>query len=204
MVAVQSWLKETIPPILAVIALDLAVTAVFVLVSGKSVRIGTIRSAQTIPPKLLELLAVGLAVGVLANLGRKPDASLVALGVAFVAMIDLDHLPSAMGVAQPIRPTHTIAFVAAEAALLLLLFSKRPEVALLAVASFLGHMAGDVGSFAPFAPFSFRYVSLSAYDVPLAIGAVALALLAGYAKRRRTGGELSSTVNRPENRTPMA
>ncbi len=193
--AVRTWLKEAIPPILVVLLLDLAITAALILVSGKAVKIGTFRPAQTVPPKLVELGAVGLAVGAVATLARgRLDPTLLTLGVAFVALIDADHLPSLFKVAQPIRPAHTVAFLALEAGVLYVAFPRKGEVPLMAVAAFFGHLAGDTGVFAPLAPLSFDYTSLSAYDLPMAVGAVAFAVAAGYVRRRRLGGLLAANM----------
>jgi len=185
MEAFNRWLREVIPPIAVILALDLAVTVVFLALSGSSARIGTFRPVSTIPDKGVELVLVGGAVGLLACVAaRRLDLSLLALAVAFVGLIDVDHLPSALGVAQPVRPAHTIAFLALEVLVLGLTFSRRPELSLLAVASWFGHIAGDTGVFALYAPFSFAYSSLGAYRVPFAIIAAVFALAAGYASRR--------------------
>jgi hypothetical protein len=109
---------------------------------------------------------------------------LLTLSVAFVVLLDIDHLPSLFGIAQPIRPAHSFTFLVLEVAALALAVRRRPEVELIAVAAFFGHVAGDTGIFALFAPFSFDYYSLNGYAFPLALTAVAFALVAGYAGHR--------------------
>ncbi|HUK74440.1 MAG TPA: hypothetical protein VLU99_01515 [Nitrososphaerales archaeon] len=183
---VGDWAKETLPPVLLVLFLDVAVTVAFVLLSGKSVRVGTFRPADAIPPKVAELLAIGVAVGLLECLGRgRPDASLFTFGLAFVALIAVDHFPSAFGFAQPIRPAHSLTFLVLMVSVLALAFRKRPEVPIAAAAGFFGHMAGDTGIFAPVQPFSFQYIPLAPYTGAFAVAAVVVAIAAGYTKRRR-------------------
>lgn len=180
------WLREVIPPVALIVALDLVVTVVFFALSGSSARIGTLRPLSTIPGKGFELVLVGAAVGLLACVAAwRLDPSLLTLAIAFVGLIDADHLPSAFGVAQPIRPAHTFAFLAVEAIALAVAFRGRPELVLLAVAAWFGHVAGDTGVFALFAPLSFAYDSLGPYRMPFAIISAAFALAAGYLVRRR-------------------
>ncbi len=182
----ENWLSETIPPIFTYIALDLILTAIFIAVSPPSVNIGTLRPEETIPPKILELLLIGLILGLVSSLPfKKIDLNMITLFVAFVALLDVDHLPSMLGYSEPIRPAHSIMFLLILMVSLAIIARKQPEVELIAVAAFLGHMAGDTGEFAVFAPFSFTYSGLDPYRIPLAVGAIALALLAGYVKYRR-------------------
>jgi len=182
----RRWLRDVVPPVALIVAIDLAVTLTFFGLSAGPARIGTLRPLGTIPPKALELVLVGVGVGLAACLGaRRLDYSLVGLAVAFVALLDIDHLPSVLGVDQPIRPAHSFAFLALEVLALGVAFRRRPEVVLVAVAAFFGHVAGDTGIFALFAPFSFDYTSIDPYKVPFAVVATLLALTAGYVSRRR-------------------
>ena len=182
----EHWLKETIPPIVAYITLDLVLTSIFIAMSSSSVDIGAIRPADAIPPKILELVLVGLALGFVASLSfRKVDLNLLTLSLAFVMLLDADHIPAALGFQEPIRPAHSIAFLLLLLAVLSFTIRKQPEVELIAISAFLGHMAADTGEFAVLAPFSFAYSTLDPYRVPLAVGAVAFALLAGYVRYRR-------------------
>jgi len=180
------WLLEVVPPIAVIVALDLAVTVIFFALSGATARIGTLRPLSTVPAKGLELVLVGAAVGIVACLTeRRIDLSVLTLAIAFVGLIDADHLPSALGIAQPIRPAHTFAFLALEVVVLAAAFRGRPELPFLAVAAWFGHVAGDTGEFALLAPFSFAYSSLGDFRVPFAIVSAVFALAAGYTVRRR-------------------
>jgi hypothetical protein len=186
MEALNRWLREVVPPIAVIVALILTVTVVFFALSGAAARIGTLRPVSTIPAKGLELVLVGAAVGLVACVTeRRIDLSVLTLAIAFVGLIDADHLPSALGIAQPIRPAHTFAFLALEVVVLAVAFRRRPELPLLAVAAWFGHIAGDSGEFSLFAPFSFAYSPLGDFRVPFAIISVVFALATGYMVRRR-------------------
>ncbi|MGI0081543.1 MAG: hypothetical protein ACRECH_18230 [Nitrososphaerales archaeon] len=182
----ERWPRETIPPIAAYVALDLVLTTVFILVSPSGADTGAIRPSDTILPKIVELILVGIAIGSVASFAfRKIDLNIFTLSVAFVVLLDVDHVPAALGFQEPIRPAHTIAFLLALLAVLAFTIKKQAEVELIAISAFLGHMAADTGEFALFAPFSFAYSALDPYRVSIAAGAVAFALLAGYVKYRR-------------------
>lgn len=181
------WLREVVPPIVLLLALDVVVTVIFLVVSGTSARIGTLRPLNTIPVKGGELILIGVGVGLLACItARRIDASILTLAIAFVALIAADHLPSAFGVPQPIRPAHTFTFLAAEVVVLGVTFRKRPELVLLAIAAWFGHVAGDQGVFAFLAPISFAYSPLGPYQIPFAIVSAIFALATGYVVRQRT------------------
>src|SRR5712692_1971340 len=186
MEGLRRWLRDVVPPVVFIVAIDLVVTLIFFGLSAGPARIGTLRPLGTIPPKALELVLVGAGLGLAACAGaRRLDFSLLALAMAFVALLDIDHLPSAFGINQPIRPAHSFAFLAVEALALGAAFRKRPELVLLAAAAFFGHIAGDTGIFALFAPFSFDYSSIDAYEVPFGVIAAVFALAAGFVSRHR-------------------
>jgi hypothetical protein len=180
----RGWLGDVLPPILLILAIDLVVTVIFFGVSGSPARIGTLRPLGTIPGKVVELVLVGAGVGLAACVtAKRLDVSLLTLAIAFVALIDVDHLPSIFGIEQPIRPSHSFAFLAIEVIALGVTFRRRPELVLLAVSAFFAHIAGDTGIFSLFAPFSFVYSSISAYKIPFGIIGAVFALAAGYASR---------------------
>jgi hypothetical protein len=181
----RRWLQDVVPPVALIVAIDLVLTLIFFAVSAGPARIGTLRPLDTIPSKGLELILVGAGVGLAACISaRRFDPSLLALAIAFVVLLDVDHLPSVFGVEQPIRPAHSFAFLAVEAVALGLAFRRRPELILLAVAAFFGHVAGDTGIFALYAPFSFGYSSIDAYRVPFGVIAAVFGLGAGAVSRR--------------------
>jgi len=186
--AFNRWLREVAPPVALALALVLAVTVVFFALSSSAARVGTLRAVSTIPEKGLDLVLIGAGVGLLACAAeRRLDTSLLTLAVAFVALIAVDHLPSAFGVAQPIRPAHTFAFLALEIVALGVTFRGRPELVLLAVSAWFAHVAGDTGVFAFFAPLSFAYGPLGPYRVPFAIISVVFSIATGYVTRRTKG-----------------
>ena len=186
MEAFRSWLREVVPPVTVVLAVVLVITVAFFFLSGPAARIGTLRSVSTIPVKVGEVVSLGLAVGLLVCVAeRRLDVPLLTLAVAFVALIAVDHLPSAFGIPQPIRPAHTFAFLAAEVVAFRVAFRTRPELLALAVATWFAHIAGDTGVFAFFAPFSFDYGPLGPYRLPFAVVSVVFAIATGFLVRRR-------------------
>src|SRR4029077_8627768 len=109
----KRWLRDVLPPIALILAIDLAITGIFFVASSGPARIGTLRPISTIPAKVVELLLVGGGLGLAACLtARRLDLSMMTLTIAFVALIDADHLPSVFGIGQPIRPAHSFAFLA--------------------------------------------------------------------------------------------
>lgn len=179
-------IRETGPPIIVFLAIDLVLTLFFFGVSAPAVHVGTLRPVATIPLKVLELAAAGLGIGIVASIMvKRIDLSLITLAIAFTSLLDIDHLPSLFGVAQPIRPSHSIAFLAITMLGLTFAARGRWDIPAIFLASFLAHIASDSGVFAVLAPFSFNYVSIQAFKIPLATGSLVFALLAGYMKRRR-------------------
>jgi len=193
MEAARRLLRDVVPPIAVVLALVLVITVTFFVISGSAARVGTLRAVGTLPVKVGELVLLGTGLGLLVCAAeRRLDIPMLTLAVAFVALIAVDHLPSALGVAQPIRPAHTFAFLGAEMVVLPLAFRKRPELPLLAAATWFAHIAGDTGVFAFSAPLSFDYGPLGPYRIPFAIIAAAFAIATGYLVRRRRRALLSS------------
>ena len=182
----RRWFSETAPPIAIYLGIGVIITLIFFAVSGEQARVGTFRSVSAILSKFAELASVGLALGLVASLGRRRiDTSLLTLGIGFVALLDVDHLPSLFGIAQPIRPAHSFAYLAVTVLVLALLIRNKLDVELIAVSAFLGHIAADTGIFAPLARFSFDYVPTEDFRIPFAVGAVVFALLAGRARFAR-------------------
>ncbi len=188
MEATRRWLGEVVLPVAVVLAVVLVVTVAFFALSGAAARVGTLRAVSAIPVKAVELVLLGSAVGLLACAAeRRLDVPMLTLAVAFVALLAVDHLPSAFGVAQPIRPAHTFAFLALEMVALGATFRGRPELVLLAASTWFAHVAGDTGVFAFFAPLSFAYSPLGPYRLPFAIISVVFSLATGYVARRTRG-----------------
>lgn len=168
------------------ITVDLGLTLVSVAISDPSVRIGVLRPESSIPPKLGELAGVGIAVGVLSCVTRKKwDSVLVAMNAAFVLLLDLDHVPSTIGLAQPIRPAHSLGFLLVALIGLLVLTKKTSEMEFVLLSSFFAHMSVDTGLFGFFEPFSFSYASLDGYKLLFAGLSVFFALVAGRVRYMR-------------------
>lgn len=182
----RSLFREAAPPILLFLGVDLGLTLLFFGISSPAVHIGTLRPVSTIPLKLLELAGAGLAVGLVASLAaRRIELALITMAVAFTGLLDVDHLPSVFGVAQPIRPAHSITFLVITLVGLSFVAKGRYDIQAILVASFFAHIASDTGVFAFYAPFSFNYMSMQDYRLPLAVGSLIFAILAGYLAYRR-------------------
>jgi hypothetical protein len=149
-------------------------------------QVGGVRPANTIPAHLAELAGFGLLLGLAAAIfcGRK-GLPLVFLAPTLIILLDLDHLPIYLGIAQPIRPAHSIVFVVTALALTAIVI-KRLEIDLVVVSATLGHLGVDTGLFPPFSPFSFVYIQLDPYKAPLLIGAISAAIAAGVVLRQRS------------------
>jgi hypothetical protein len=156
-----------------------------VLMASPQVKIGVIRSISTIPGDEERLFAVGLGEAILAliALGRF-DLEFFLLPVLLVPLLDLDHLPAVLGLAQPIRPAHSFVVLAVVLIVLWLLGSPL-EVESLVAASFIGHLGSDTGVFPLFSPLSFQYYSLASYRVELVITGLGLAFVSGVLGRYR-------------------
>ena len=192
---VSGWARETFPSILVFLGVNILLTLLFFKFTGQSVQIGTLRPESSIAPKIAQLALVGLGVGLVASLARrKLDTTFLTLGIAFTVLLDFDHLPSIFGMPQPIRPDHSVGFIAVTLILLYFVNKKRPEIVPLAAASFMAHLAADTGIFGILAPFSFHYYSLAAFKMPLAISAVALAVVAGHLAYLRAKSQARESI----------
>lgn len=175
-------------PVVQSIAIYILLVTAFTLGSlvlgSPEVNVGGIRPAGTIPLHLLELGLTGALLGVVSSLlyGRRQIATVFLLPILVVAL-DLDHLPIYLGAAQPIRPAHSLLFLLADVAVTALVVRK-PGFSLLGASAFLGHLAADTGIFPALSPVSFEYFPLQPLQVPLAVGSLLLALLAGLLLRR--------------------
>ncbi len=146
---------------------------------------GGVRPIDTIPAHLAELAGFGLLLGVgtLVFYGRK-GLWLLLLTPSLVLLLDLDHLPIYLGIPQPIRPAHSLVFLAA-AVLLTAAIVRKLEIELILVSSFTAHLGVDTGVFPPLSPLNFDYLQLEPYRLPLLLVSVVLALAAGLMVRRR-------------------
>jgi len=113
MEGLRGWLRDVVPPVALIVAVDLAVTVAFFGMSLSPARIGTLRPLGTIPPKVLELVLVGGGAGLAACAGaRRLDLSLLGLAIAFVALLDTqDPLIYAYCLGQAPVPEHLAALI---------------------------------------------------------------------------------------------
>lgn len=172
--------------------LALVFTIVGVYLGPPPVQVGGTRPGETIPGHLAELAGFGLVLGLggMVIYGRR-GLPLVFLIPTLSVLLDVDHLPAYLGYQQPIRPAHSLVFLAVVLAITAITI-KAPAIELAMASAFMGHLAVDTGIFAPFSPFSFAYFQLDPYRWPLAASALLAALAAGIMLRRSTksvGGE---------------
>jgi hypothetical protein len=165
--------------------LALVFTAVSLVVSPQQAQIGRFRPIATIPAHLIVLILLGAALGVVSSIvARKPGFTFLVLFPVLVVLTDIDHLPSMLDIAQPIRPAHSFIFVAL-AVVVTAMVIRRPDIEAIVLSAFLAHLSADTGLFPPFSPVSFQYYSLASYSLTFLTASVVFALLAGFLKRRR-------------------
>jgi hypothetical protein len=164
--------------------LVLLITGVSVLVGSPDVKVGSPRPLDTVPVHLLELAGFGIVLGipVLGIYGRK-GIGLAVLIPAMVVLLDLDHLPVFLGIAQPIRPAHSLVFLIGDMVATTIVL-RRLDFNLIIMSAFAGHLSVDTGLLPPLAPLSFQYVQLDQYRIPLVLSSMILAILVGYVLRR--------------------
>ncbi len=144
---------------------------------------------STIPEHVLVLGGFGVVLGLAGSLlYRRLDWNLVVLIPVLVVLLDLDHLPIALGVAQPIRPVHSLIFLAL-VVIATALVVQRPDTVAAVVCGFFAHLSVDTGLFPAFSPISFDYYDLADYKPLIVAAAVISALIAGYMGKRRSQTE---------------
>jgi hypothetical protein len=185
--------RQDLRPVLLTIilyaTLDLLFTWVSLYTRPPGSLIGLFRSADTIPSHLLLLAAGGVALGLISTLVfRRFDLGLLVLIPSVVVLTDLDHLPSALGIVQPIRPAHSFIFIAL-AFILVATVIRRPDLSFAVMSGFFAHLGVDTGLFPPLSPFSFDYYTLGNYQAEFLALALVSALTAGYLGKRRATGK---------------
>ena len=179
--------------IVTFVLLVVGFTVASLMLGSPEVNVGGTRPIGSIPYHLIELASIGALLGVISSLlyGRKRIGIVLLLPVLVISL-DLDHLPIYLGVAQPIRPAHSLLFLFADVAVTALVVRRR-EFSLLSASAFMGHLAADSGIFPAFSPASFEYFPLPPIRLPLAAGSLFLALLAGRLMGR-SGTETNPTA----------
>jgi hypothetical protein len=178
--------RYSFTPVLQTIVLYASLVLLFAVVSlyasPPASQTGTLRALPTIPSHVLELVGGGVVLGLLVYaISRRLDFVLLIPSV--VVLTDLDHLPAALGLAQPIRPAHSIIFIVT-AFILVATIIKRLDLSFAVMSGFFIHLSIDTGQFPPFSPLSFDYYRLGNYLGIFLVLAVASALAAGYLGRR--------------------
>jgi hypothetical protein len=178
--------RHSFIPVFQTIALYVSLVLIFTVISiyssPQASETGTFRALSAIPPHVLALVAGGTVLGLLAfAIFRRLD--LVLLIPSVVVLTDLDHLPSALGIAQPIRPAHSIVFIVT-AFVLVATIIRRLDLSFAVMSGFFIHLSIDTGQFPPFSPLSFNYYTLGNYQTVFVGLALASGLLAGYLGKR--------------------
>lgn len=163
-------------------------TLMGVLLAPAQAKTGSTRTSGTIPTHVEALAGFGLLLGGLAALlyGRE-GFHLVILIPSLTVLLDLDHIPIYLGIAQTIRPAHSIPFIILTVTITAITV-KRLDIDMAILSAFMGHLGIDTGQFAPFSPITFSYIQLDPYRGAFLIAAGAAAALAGVvirARRRR-------------------
>lgn len=185
--SIRGSIREVLEVSAVFIAVGLTFTAVSVLTSDVHFKIGTLRPIYSIPPHLVALSAMGLAVGFTTSLfSMRLSLRPLLLSVVLILLFDLDHVPAALGIPQPIRPAHSLLFLGVVIIAELVLLKKPVGTIVLIGAAFLGHLAVDSGLFPLFYPFSMQYYTLSSIYPWLYVGAFILAAMAGLLTRLTT------------------
>ena len=166
------------------VGVDLIFAAIGVLSAPAAAQIGSTRPTATIPLHEAEIAGVGLMLGLGAAVfyGRK-GLPLALLVPALAVLLDLDHIPAYVGMAEPIRPAHSLIFISLVLALTMIV-TRRPDVSLVVLSAFSGHLAVDEGVFPALSPLSFVDVSIDPYRVLFLACAVLSAVAAGMVLRR--------------------
>lgn len=169
-------------------AMVLLFTLISLYTAPQDSQIGTFRPLPAIPFHELILGLLGLGLGLAASAAvRKLDLGLVILVPALVVLTDLDHLPAYLGMAQPIRPAHSVIFIVCTVALMATVIRKT-GVELVSLSAFFAHLSVDTGVFPPLSPVSFQYYGIGEFRIPFVFAAIAFALTAGLAMRRSKQG----------------
>ena len=169
-------------------AMVLLFTLISLYTAPQASQIGTFRPLPTIPFHELILGLLGLGLGLAASAAvRKLDLGLVILVPALVILTDLDHLPAFLGMAQPIRPAHSVIFILCTIALMATVIRKT-DVELVSLSAFFAHLSVDTGVFPAFSPVSFQDYNIGEFRILFILAAVAFALAAGLAMRRNKQG----------------
>ena len=179
-------LRPLLSTIVIYALLVLLFTLISLFVSPAASRTGVFRQVDAIPAHLALLAAGGVLLSLLTYaVYRRFDLNLAVLIPSVVILTDLDHLPSALGIAQSVRPAHSILLVGV-AFVVVATIIRRLDFSFAVMAGFFAHVGIDTGIFAPFSPLSFTYYTITDYRWGFLGLAVVSALAAGYLAKRRT------------------
>ena len=165
--------------------LNLIFTLVGVAIATPGEAIGGLRAVNSILPKLLQLVSVGLVVGISSIVVlRKFNLELALSGIILTPLLDIDHLPTIFGVPQPIRPAHSFLFMIV-VSLTVYMALKRVDLSLMTISASMVHLGADTSLFPLLSPLTLELYAMDELGhVGLFAVAVGTAILAGYAASR--------------------
>jgi len=180
-----NWLRETITLTLVFSGVALAITWLGVILVPPSEAQGVLRPTSEIPLKALLLLTLGLSIGAAASLAaRRLNLSFIVSGGILTLLLDLDHLPSAFKIPQPIRPAHSIIFLIAVSAIVYL-STRKVTLATLSAAAFFAHLGSDKSFYPLLSPIVFDITTFGPeVSLSLVLLAYALAFITGQLEKK--------------------
>ncbi len=168
-------------PIVIFVVIVLTFTFLAVSTYNASEPLGTLRKFSSLLPKIIQLLAFGGLLSIVATIGkRRISWNTLAYPPLFLILLDLDHLPSFLGIDQPIRPAHSLIFLLISLIAIFVFESRKPAIPLTLASSFLGHLGLDSSLFPLFAPISSELYSFSTIiSLTLVLSSIILAMISG-------------------------
>jgi len=137
------------------IALVLAFTFFGVYLYKESEPLGVFRGFSNIPLKAVQLLGFGLLLGIFTTLGcMQLTVSNIIYPVSFLVLLDLDHLPSLIGVSQIIRPAHSLIFLGITILMIFLIHRCSAAIPIIFLSTFIAHLGLDSPLFPLLTPLS--------------------------------------------------
>lgn len=183
-------------PIVIFAVLVLTFTFLAVSTYNGSEPLGTLRRFSSLLPKVIQLLAFGALLSIVATIGKKRISSnTLAYPPLFLILLDLDHLPSFFGIDQPIRPAHSLIFLLISLIAVFVFARGKPAISVTLASSFLGHLGLDSPLFPLFAPISSELYSFgTTISLILVLSSIILAMISGRMYRRAEESEKKQTT----------
>lgn len=171
---IREWVRDTAILLVVFSGVNMAITWLGVVLVPPAEAQGVLRPIDAIPLKVILLLLLGTSIGATACLAaRQLKPSFAASGAILTLFLDLDHLPSLFLIPQPIRPAHSIIFLATTLPLVFL-STRKASLTLLTAATFFAHLGADKPFFPLLSPLLF---DLTTFGIEVSFILVFLAYL---------------------------